>query len=338
MQQQTFLRLAAAGWLLGFGTSLALADDPKLSLPIQCEPGKTCFIQSYFDHDPGPGAQDHACGSATYDGHDGIDIRLSSAAETTKGVAVIAAADGIVKGSRDGMADRIAREAGGLDSVKSVECGNGVSLDHGDRFETQYCHMKRGSVIVKPGDKVSRGQKLGEVGFSGAADFPHVHLTVRKNGKELDPFTATSALQACNKDGASTQVLWDEKAAKAFAYVNGEAIQAGFTSDASVSDKVRSSDTTAPAVPDATSPVLLFFASFINLKIGDEVVLDVTGPGGFKSGQTVKPLDRDKAAYVAYAGKKRTLPVWPPGLYKGKAWVMRSGQPMAEISRAFELK
>ena len=31
-------------------------------------------------------------------------------------------------------------------------CGNGVTLDHGDGWQTQYCHMRRGSVAVKVAD------------------------------------------------------------------------------------------------------------------------------------------------------------------------------------------
>ena len=51
----------------------AFADAPKLGLPITCEVGKTCWVQQYADHDASTGVQDYACGSETYDGHDGTD-------------------------------------------------------------------------------------------------------------------------------------------------------------------------------------------------------------------------------------------------------------------------
>jgi Peptidase family M23 len=320
------------------GATPGLAEDPKLSLPLICEPGKTCFIQSYFDHDPGPGVQDHACGAASYDGHDGIDFRLLSAAETTKNFAVIASADGTVLGTRDGMTDVIVREIGGLASVKDRECGNGVTLDHGNGFETQYCHMLKGSLVVKTGDKVSRGQKLGAVGFSGAADFPHVHLAVRKNGQRLDPYTGTDKKAACSLNAANSVGLWDETAAKAFQYVAGQAIEAGFTSDTAVADKIVSSQTVPIDKPTPTSAALLFFASFINLKAGDSIVSTVTGPGGFVVDGVPKPLDRNKASFVTFAGKKRTTPVWPTGRYNGTAKLMRDGKAVTEISAEFEMK
>ncbi len=75
----------------------------ELSQPIDCTPGKDCFIQQYVDRDEGPGVQDYACGAETYDGHKGTDIRLRTTADVEKGVAVKASAEGTVVGLRDGV-------------------------------------------------------------------------------------------------------------------------------------------------------------------------------------------------------------------------------------------
>jgi D-3-phosphoglycerate dehydrogenase len=48
--------------------------------------------------------------------------------------------------------------------IAGRECGNGVVIAHEDGWETQYCHMRRGSVAVQPGERVARGQTLGLVG------------------------------------------------------------------------------------------------------------------------------------------------------------------------------
>jgi len=45
----------------------------QLGLPIDCEPGKDCWILRYVDHDPGPGVRDYMCGALTGDGHKGTD-------------------------------------------------------------------------------------------------------------------------------------------------------------------------------------------------------------------------------------------------------------------------
>src|SRR5512139_1973201 len=79
----------------------------EFGLPVHCAMGKDCFIQQYVDHDQGTGRRDYRCGSATYDGHDGTDIRVRSLADAGT-VSVVAAASGVVKAVRDGVEDRLA--------------------------------------------------------------------------------------------------------------------------------------------------------------------------------------------------------------------------------------
>jgi hypothetical protein len=134
----------------------------ELSVPIACTPGVDCFVQQYVDRDKGPGVRDYACGAETYDGHKGADIRLRTTAEVAKGVGVLASAPGTVIGARDGMADHLVRTDADRAGVAALECGNGVRIDHGEGWITQYCHMRKGSIAVKKGDEVKLGAKLGE--------------------------------------------------------------------------------------------------------------------------------------------------------------------------------
>lgn len=55
-------------------------------------------------------------------------------------------------------------------------CGHGVVIEHpGFRRWTAYCHMQ--SLTVGQGQRVSRGEQIGQVGMSGnAVHIPHVHL------------------------------------------------------------------------------------------------------------------------------------------------------------------
>jgi murein DD-endopeptidase MepM/ murein hydrolase activator NlpD len=94
-------------------------------------------------------------------------------------VIVVAAAAGTVLATRDGTPDQLIRSQADRAEIANRECGNGVVIDHGENWQTQYCHIRRGSIGVKQGDRVEPGQKLGEIGYSGDAAFPHVHLTVR---------------------------------------------------------------------------------------------------------------------------------------------------------------
>jgi hypothetical protein len=59
--------------------------------------------------------------------------------------------------------------------VKQDELGNHVVIDHGNGEFSSLAHLRPGSVTVKPGDQVTAGQQVGEIGFSGDTGF-HVHV------------------------------------------------------------------------------------------------------------------------------------------------------------------
>ena len=312
----------------------AAADPFQLGLPVACELGRTCFIQSYVDIDPGPDVQDFACGGATYADHDGTDFRLLSARDAESGVAVLAAAAGTVKGVRDGMPDRFA-DAQSRSLVANRECGNGVVIDHGNGWETQYCHMQSGSVKAAVGDRVKKGDVLGSVGYSGLAQFAHLHLTVRRDGKAIDPFSGDERTAACLRDPQTAQGLWDETFRVAYHYANGEVIAAGFTG--TLPDTKTAEIDGGVTQPIATSPQLVFFARLINLKAGDVVTLDVQGPADFSAQSASKPLDRNKATWIAYAGKRLKQTAWPPGNYTGTVRVIRDGRAVIEKRSGWDL-
>jgi murein DD-endopeptidase MepM/ murein hydrolase activator NlpD len=56
--------------------------------------------------------------------------------------------------------------------------GNTVVLDLGDGQFAHYAHLQPGSVIVKEGQRVRRGEPLARIGNSGDARWPHLHFQV----------------------------------------------------------------------------------------------------------------------------------------------------------------
>lgn len=306
-------------------------DGLRLSLPISCELGKSCFIQNYVDVVPGPGVGDYGCGSATYDGHKGVDLRLHSAAQAEAGVAVLAAAAGTVKGVRDAIADDLANPR----AHKGRECGNGVVIDHGGGWETQYCHMRRGSVTVRKGDTVAQGQRLGDVGYSGLAEFAHLHLSVRHDGAVIDPFSGRSPDGACSSDPTAASGLWNDEARDALGYEPGRIIAASFTGELPKLEALEQNHQLAE--PERSSDQLLLFARIMNLRAGDRIRIDISGPSGFAIKSTTKPIDRNKAMYLSYAGKRRTADAWPAGRYNGKAQLLRGADVVSQMTASFTL-
>ena len=65
--------------------------------------------------------------------------------------------------------------------------GNYVIIEHGNGYQTLYAHMSK--IIATKGQWVSQGTKIGLVGSTGYSTGPHLHFTVYKNGKMIDPMT-----------------------------------------------------------------------------------------------------------------------------------------------------
>jgi murein DD-endopeptidase MepM/ murein hydrolase activator NlpD len=94
--------------------------------------------------------------------HRGIDIAGRA------GTPVLATADGVVQ------------HAGARRAL-----GKSVILRHGYGVETKYGHLQE--VLVQPGDRVKRGQKIGLMGSTGRSTGPHLHYQLEVNRKPVDP-------------------------------------------------------------------------------------------------------------------------------------------------------
>lgn len=311
-------------------SAAAAPDRPSLSFPLACQLGSTCEIQHYVDRDPGPATRDYRCGLKTYDKHNGIDIRLLDMAAQRRGVGVLAAAAGTVTRLRDGAPD-ISIRAAGAPPVAGQECGNGVVVDHGDGWETQYCHLARGSISVKVGDRVAAGAPIARVGLSGDTEFPHLHLTVRHAGQIVDPFAPDMTKpQAC----VAQTGLWTPQALARMSYRPGVVLNAGFT-DAQITMGDVENGAVRPVTAEA--PLMIAYVRAIALLPGDAVELDLKGPDGVSLARNRRPpLERWRAQDFYYVGKKRPAAGWPRGVYSADYKVWRDGK--VAISRRFTLK
>ncbi len=104
--------------------------------------------------------KDPVYGSTAF--HAGLDFAAP------QGTPVYATADGIVKA---------AERAGGY--------GNKVDIDHGFNYLTRYAHLSKIDVVA--GQRVSRGDKIGEVGSTGKSTGPHLHYEVRFKDEPQNP-------------------------------------------------------------------------------------------------------------------------------------------------------
>jgi len=141
-----------------WGRYLARADSTPGFLdgyPVLVPVAGPAVISTPFGqaHDPFTGATKE---------HNGVDI------VAPRGVPVLAAAGGTVTDVRD-----------------DLRWGLTVRLAHDQGFATVYAHL--GSVTVKRGSRLRKGDTLGTLGASGLATGPHLHYEVHRNGVPLDP-------------------------------------------------------------------------------------------------------------------------------------------------------
>jgi hypothetical protein len=123
------------------------------------------------------------------------DLRQSKHADWIGfGADVLAVADGVVRGAHDGAIDHppLAPQDEPSSLTADGLYGNYVVLEISPHVFAHYAHLQRGSVVVKAGQHVHRGELLGHVGQSGNSGGPHLHFQVSNaptfQGSEGIPF------------------------------------------------------------------------------------------------------------------------------------------------------
>lgn len=96
--------------------------------------------------------------------------------ETHKGLDIRGRYGEIVKSTANGRVV-IAGRRGGY--------GNCVVINHGNGFETYYGHLSK--ILIKVGQQVKAGEKIGKIGSTGRSTGPHLHYEVHRYGKIINP-------------------------------------------------------------------------------------------------------------------------------------------------------
>jgi murein DD-endopeptidase MepM/ murein hydrolase activator NlpD len=94
------------------------------------------------------------------------------------GQEVIAVAAGRIVVVQDGIPDNVPGDSRAVGMTTETLGGNYVLQDLGNERFAFYAHLQPGSVRVREGDQVARGQVLGLVGNSGNSQRPHLHFHV----------------------------------------------------------------------------------------------------------------------------------------------------------------
>lgn len=148
---------------------------PQLRWPLRGREGRDWVINNYVDVAANSGTHRDYTGAAgpdakTYVNHTGVDIDISSFRQMDGNTPVLAAADGVIVEFDDTQPDR---------NTSCTGKWNYMHVRHASGYVLTYGHLKKKSISLKRGQRVSAGAVIASVGSSGCSTQPHLHFEVR---------------------------------------------------------------------------------------------------------------------------------------------------------------
>ncbi|MFP6748232.1 MAG: hypothetical protein VCD66_11625, partial [Alphaproteobacteria bacterium] len=149
--------------------------------------------------------------------------------------------------------------------------------------------------------------------------FPHVHLSVRRGKKVINPFIGVGRAKAC---GLGPAPLWGRRALAALSGQGTALYNAGFAAGAPDPRVARSGLLAAPRLP-RTVPALVLWVDMFWAEAGDELRFRIIAPGGKPLVSKTVTITKTQARRFTFVGKKRKARSWPPGTYRGEVVLRR---------------
>ena len=281
----------------------------------------------YVDFGPDDGKlTDPFCLAQTSDGHKGTDFAILDGMAMERGVNVLAAANGTVQKIRDGEPDRWATP----EDLKAVqeqrkECGNAILITHENGIKTLYCHLKNGSLTVKPEDKVKTGDVIAKVGLSGFTEFPHVHFGILKGNEILDPFTGLN--NDAKECGQIKKEMWQKETI--IDYQSLSIMDIGFSNSVPTLRNIEKDSNFANNI-SLQSDIISFWVTILGAQKGDEIVMEIRDPNGKIYTERKIIQDKTRAKQFYYVGRKTQNTPLIEGAYTGTVQIIRPANTAEE--------
>ncbi|MEV6683234.1 M23 family metallopeptidase [Streptomyces erythrochromogenes] len=130
------------------------------------------------------------------------------------GQAIYAVADGTISSTLDNVEGGTPGTLPAKDpvlgpklTVQNVD-GNHIIQDLGDGTWAMYAHLVKGSLLVKPGDKVKKGQKIADLGNTGNSSGPHLHFQLMDNPSLLQADAVPYVFDKFTYQGQVSEAAW----------------------------------------------------------------------------------------------------------------------------------
>lgn len=300
-------------FVLAFFMTATQAAAIEFLFPVSCQVMGNCWITNHVDLDDRIGrVQDYMCSDKATDNNQSTHISLAGRAYILKSPPVLAAADGRVIEAIDGYPDTAAPLRG------ESFCGNRILIRHDDGWETSYCHLRKDSLTVRPGETVRAGQPIARIGMSGQADWPRLSFATLRNGMVFDPFSGRTSIEGCSKE---THSLWAGGINPPYepASVSNAGFTVGDISNAAILNGTAQNAT----IMKNEVPRLSLWALMMNLRKGDRISMSVQTPDGRILTEINETVTEDSLYYPIYLSKRRGGFLWEPGEYKGLVTITR---------------
>lgn len=220
----------------------------------------------------------------SYESHPGIDLAISP-----QGTPIYAVQSGkvVLAGVNNGY-------------------GYSVDIDHGNGFLTRYGHMIAGSLKVKKGDKVGKGQRIGSMGSTGWSTGPHLHFEIKINDKVQTAQNAYFKGGSVSKDfKKSCGSSWDGELAGDSASKKNDTNLASIDGDSSSSSSnccvEESGSNTSSSSSDSSSCPNGILVEGKNMNLDDYIAGVVTAENSYKDGKNIEASKAQAIAARTYA-------------------------------------
>ena len=257
------------------------------------------------------------------------------------GVAVMAAADGIVQFVRDGMPD-VSANLVGQEAVQRLGLGNAVLLRHsGGEVLTGYAHLKRNSVRVKEGDLVRKGQVLGMVGLSGLTESPQLYFELIVDGRHVDPFSGFPVETGCGREELSS--WWDSDTFASLAYHPSMVVRIGFATTELSRDAMEYMLYETDNVIARGATQVFMHVYLLGLKKNDRVRIRITAPDGRVMTDRTAVVTEDAGVRLFRSGVGGSQAALAIGTYFGQFTLTRTSEDgketrLFDVERSFEIR
>lgn len=222
--------------------------------------------------------------------HRGIDLAIG------RGTPIYAAQAGVVTEVNDGCKDN--ETVASRTNCGGESRGNFVAIKHGGVIETHYYHMVKNSIKVKKGDKVGKGQLIGNVASSGRSTGNHLHFGMKVNGilvyGYVDYFMNYQAFKT------SCGSKWDGEPAGDSANATNDATD--YQNDSSTSGEEKCCDTSSSISTGETGnycPNGITVSGTGTISLEDYIAGVVSAENSYKNSQNPDNIEAMKAQAIA---------------------------------------